>query len=156
MIDFNGDYLTTDEAIAEAMAVHFSKSFKPSNVLYEARSPSACILFNELQITDDIIRQIVDKFDVKKSESPTRLPNKVIKHCRYHLYKPIRELMMKIKTTVVIPKCNKISKVTPILKANKPKNQIASHRPISVGSNVNKLMENCCFSTWKRLWYIIR
>lgn len=134
--------LTNDSDIAAEFAEHFRSSFvQDRTLIFESNRSNDITVFNDLNVTEDNLRRAIDTFDTEKSEGPTVIPNAIIKNCRSSFYRPFEKLLRKIKSTNTIPSELKKSRITPIIKANKPKQFISSHRAISVRSNVNKIIE---------------
>ena len=94
------------------------------------------------------IESIINLFDTNKSVGPNSIPSKLIKTIAPLISKPISNICNKSFKTGIVPDQLKISKINPIHKKDS-KLMISNYRPISILSNVNKIIEKLMF---KRLY----
>ena len=77
---------------------------------------------------------------------PSEIPNLLLKGCSEVFSKILFLLFERILLSEKIPNKLKVVSVTPILKKCKPKDEINSHRPITVENNLLKLFEKLLFN----------
>jgi len=94
------------------------------------------------------IEQIIKDFDPTKSVGPNSLPPKIIKQISSLISKPLADIFNKSFISGVFPDLFKISKINPTHKKDS-KLIISNYRPISLLSNLNKIIEKLMF---KRLY----
>lgn len=130
--------------------VEITKSFN-SNFSSHFTNSSALSKFEDIQnlknhhlldqITMNDILNVLKKFNYKKSEGKTFIPNIVIKNCQNGICKLLYFLFNQICENNKIPDKMKIAKITPILKNGKNKHDISSYRGVSVMMNIMKILE---------------
>ena len=114
---------------------HFSQYLKTANI-------------NTFLIkkTDQIeIESIISLFNTQKSVGPNSIPNQVIKQIRYSISQPIMNICNNSFTSGKYPDKLKISRIIPIHK-KESKLLTSNYRPISLLSNINKIIEKLMFS----------
>ena len=94
------------------------------------------------------IENIIKEFDPSKSVGPNSLPPKILKLISPLISKPLSDIFNKSFKTGIFPDLLKISKINPIHKKDS-KLVISNYRPISLLSNLNKIIEKLMF---KRLY----
>ena len=94
------------------------------------------------------IEDIILGFDITKSSGPNSIPNKIIKEIRFSISIPIANICNSSFTSGIFPTILKITKVIPIYKKDSKLN-VVNYRPISLLSNINKIIEKLMF---KRLY----
>ena len=91
------------------------------------------------------IESIIKEFDSSKSVGPNSLPPKLLKYIAPIVSKPISDICNKSFQQGTFPKSLKLSKINPIHKKDS-KLDISNYRPISLLSNVNKIIEKLMFN----------
>ena len=94
------------------------------------------------------IELIIKEFDPSKGVGPNSLPPKILKLISPLISKPLTDIFNKSFKTGIFPDLLKISKINPIHKKDS-KLIISNYRPISLLSNLNKIIEKLMF---KRLY----
>ena len=90
------------------------------------------------------IESIIKKFDSTKGVGPNSIPPKIIKQISHLISSPLAKIFNKSFSTGIFPDLLKISKINPIHKKDS-KLQISNYRPISLLSNINKIIEKLMF-----------
>ena len=91
------------------------------------------------------IETLIKSFDTSKSTGPNSIPNKIIKLVSTSISIPISNISNHSLSTGICPDITKISKVIPIHKKDS-KLEIVNYRPISLLSNINKILEKLMFN----------
>ena len=94
------------------------------------------------------IKDQINLLNPNKSVGPNSIPPKIIKNISSCISTPISNICNKSFSTGIYPECLKISKVIPIHKKDS-RLDISNYRPISLLSNINKIIEKIMF---KRLY----
>ena len=94
------------------------------------------------------VEDIIKDFDTSKGVGPNSIPPKILKQISHLISKPLSDIFNKSFRTGVFPGLLKISKINPIHKKDS-KLIISNYRPISLLSNLNKIIEKLMF---KRLY----
>ena len=100
--------------------------------------------FTPKPTTPTEIESIIKDFDSSKSVGPNSLPPKLLKHIAPIVSIPISNIYNK-SLQGVYPKGLKLSKINPIHKKGS-KLDISNYRPISLLSNINKIIEKLMFN----------
>ena len=144
-VNENKETITDIKAILENFKKVFESKFKGNDRNFDENI--LIIDSNEEKLENfeismnDIIFALKD-FDIKKAQGFTFIDNKVIKFCLNGVSKMFYCLFNKILDFEKLPNGLKTAIVSPVLKANKPKNQFLSYRCISVQPNIYKVFEN--------------
>ena len=83
--------------------------------------------------------------NTSKKTGPNSIPNKVIKLISNYISTPIMNICNKTFTTGIFPEILKTSKVIPIHKKDS-KLKVSNYRPISLLSDINKILEKLMFN----------
>ena len=94
------------------------------------------------------IEDIIKNFDSSKGVGPNSIPPKILKQISHLISTPLSIIFNKSFRTGIFPGLLKISKINPIHKKDS-KLLISNYRPISLLSNINKIIEKLMF---KRLY----
>jgi hypothetical protein len=90
------------------------------------------------------IEAIIQQFDSSKSVGPNSIPPKILKLIAPHISSPISNICNKSFNSGIFPDLLKLSKVNPTHKKDS-KLDISNYRPISLLSNINKIIEKLVF-----------
>lgn len=90
---------------------------------------------------DEVMREI-STLKNSCASGPDNIPSRIIKHCKEQLSKPLVHLINRIFLTGMFPIQLKASVVTPVYKS-KAHQDINNYRPISIISNIAKIVEKC-------------
>ena len=96
------------------------------------------------QTDHEEIEDIIKDFDSSKGVGPNSIPTKILKQISHLISKPLSEIFNKSFCTGIFPDLLKISKINPIHKKDS-KLLISNYRPISLLSNLNKIIEKLMF-----------
>ena len=91
------------------------------------------------------VEEVMKNINANKSCGTHSIPNKILKQLNFSLSQPIMNICNKSFKTGIFPEKLKISKIIPIHK-KKSKTIMANYRPISLLSNISKLIEKLMFS----------
>lgn len=147
----DGAELTDDLQIANEFNKFFASSFATEDADVSIVQHADVVQQSELIVTVAMVTNILQKFDCKKSEGDTVLPNKVIDNCRLSLVNCITKFLNDIRSAQCIPDQLKISVITPICKSGKPRNKISSYRPISISPNLAKILDSVIVTNLQEL-----
>ena len=111
---------------------HYLKNSNPHTFMTQPTTP------NEIE-------EIIRSFDTSKSAGPNSIPNKIIKQISTSISIPISNISNHSFSTGIHPDILKITKVIPIYKKDS-KLEIVNYRPISLLSNINKIIEKLMFN----------
>ena len=87
---------------------------------------------------------LISKFDTNKSTGPNSIPNKIVKDISKAISTPISKICNSSFSSGCFPSILKISKIIPIHK-KESKLDVSNYRPISLLSNINKIIEKLMF-----------
>ena len=93
----------------------------------------------------DEIKAIINRFNANKSTGPSSIPSKCLHYMSDSLIYPLTLIINTCFATGTHPDKLKIAKVIPIFKKGS-KLIPANYRPISLLSNINKIVEKIVFS----------
>ena len=91
------------------------------------------------------VDELIKSFDSSKSAGPNSIPNKVIGQISASIAIPISNIINQSLLKGIYPSILKISKVIPVHKKDS-KLEIVNYRPISLLSNINKIIEKLMFN----------
>ena len=92
------------------------------------------------------IEDIIAKLDTSKSVGPNSIPNKLIQSIRKSESTPLSNIFDSTLINGTYPEFLKISIVIPIYKKDS-KLIVSNYRPISLLSNINKILEKLMFNS---------
>ena len=87
------------------------------------------------------ILNLINKLNVQKSVGPHSIPTDIFHLIKINLADPLSNIVNLTFTTSTYPDNLKISKTKPIFKENGSKLECSNYRPISLLSNINKIIE---------------
>ena len=138
--EFNNHYVNVASSILEG-----NKSFE-GNVSFKRFMPpstSESIVYDPVDAEE--VCNVVSQFNISKGCGPYSIPIQMLYHMRQHLAKPISCITNICLMTGIHPDKLKLQKVIPIYKKGS-KLSTANYRPISLLSNINKIVEKLVFS----------
>ena len=91
---------------------------------------------------EDEIKSIISSIDMCKSYGPSSIPTEFLRLLKDEISGPLSILFNLSFTTGTFPDSLKIAKTIPIFKKGS-KLLVSNYRPISLLSNVNKILEKC-------------
>ena len=94
---------------------------------------------------EDEIELIISSFDVGKAYGPNSIPTELLHLLKKDLARPLALLFNLSFSSGVFPDLLKISKTIPIFKKGS-RLQVSNYRPISLLSNLNKILEKLMYS----------
>ena len=105
--------------------------------------PSTINIFST--VNGNEIKSIIDRFNINKSTGPSSIPSKFLHYMSDSLTVPLTLFINTCFSSGIHPMKLKIAKVVPIFKKGS-KLIPANYRPISLLSNINKIIEKLVFS----------
>ena len=142
-INFNNKISTTDKQIADS----FNKLY--TGIAPKITTPARRKTMRKLKklpkedtiITAEEVKKVIKEAPTKKSSGPDKVSMIHIKHLGEKAIQCMANLFTIVINRNIIPEIWKTARIVPILKPKKDKNQGKSYRPISLISNLAKLME---------------
>ena len=98
-------------------------------------------VFKFTAVNEDCIDEIIMKFKSKSSTGYDNISNKLIKHYRTVLVKPLTLLANQIIHTGEFPRQLKIARVKPLYRKG-DETSFSNYRPISLLPSISKIFEN--------------
>lgn len=138
--EFNNHYVNVASNILEER-----KSFEGDGNFRKFLPPSIVnsIVFDPIDAEE--VCNLISKFNVNKGCGPFSIPSIVLFHMRHKLAKPISWIANICIMTGIHPDKLKLQKVIPFFKKGS-KLSTANYRPISLLSNINKIIEKLVFN----------
>ena len=136
---FNTHYVNVAEEILKQRKYPGCKSFT------EYLKDSNSYTFMAQPTTPKEVDELIKSFDSSKSAGPNSIPNKVIGQISASIAIPISNIINQSLLKGIYPSILKISKVIPVHKKDS-KLEIVNYRPISLLSNINKIIEKLMFN----------
>ena len=94
--------------------------------------------------TPQEIESVISKLDTSKSVGPNSIPNQLIQSISKSISIPLANIFNSSFKIGIFPEFLKISTIIPIYKKDS-KLKVANYRPISLLSNINKILEKLMF-----------
>ena len=120
---------------------------------YEGKQPFNSYLKNPNEksfmltpTTPTEIVEIISKFDITKSAGPNSIPNQILQSIKCQISIPLANIFNASFQSGTCPDSLKTSIVIPIHKKDS-KLLVSNYRPISLLSNINKILEKLVFPT---------
>ena len=136
--EFNSHYTTVADKILQKRKFPGKKEFH--TYLKNSNSKS----FMTKPTTPAEIEDIISKIDTSKSVGPNSIPNQLIQSISKSISTPLANMFNNSFTNGVCPEFLKISTIIPIYKKDS-KLKVSNYRPISLLSNINKILEKLMF-----------
>ena len=107
-------------------------------------------LLSSVPITEEIIENIVKSLPIRKANGPDNLSNQLLKEGIPAISKSLCSLFNASLMSGQVPQIWKQANVTPVFKGKGSKQDKSNYRPISLLSNVGKLLERIVFKAVHR------
>ena len=131
--EFNRYFISIGHSLSEKIqSVHSSEEYL---------GQKANSVFKFTAVNEDCIDKIIKKLKSKSSTGYDNISNKLIKHARTVLVKPLRLLANQIIHTGEFPRQLKIARVKPLFKKG-DETSFSNYRPISLLPSISKIFEN--------------
>ena len=143
-LEYDDDIIESEYDKAELLNKFFTEQSTvddSSSILPEFMSPSYDPL-NTIEISASDVIQAIKRFDVNKASGPDLISPKLIKEGMSQLVNPFTRLFNLFLRLKTVPDPWKESNVIPVHKKDNTSDP-NNYRPISLLSNVGKLMERC-------------
>ena len=98
-----------------------------------------------IRITEEQIAKAIQQLDPGKATGPDSISNVIIKACGDSLSYPLSLIFRKSLDTGVFPTAWKHANVTPVWKKKGDKSSVSNYRPISLISNISKILERIVY-----------
>ena len=95
--------------------------------------------------TTNVIIDIISNIDPSKSVGPNSIPNQLLQSVKHAIAQPLANIFNRSFQVGICPTFLKMSTIIPIHKKDS-KLIILNHRPISLLSNINKILERLMFN----------
>ena len=137
--EFNDFYVNVADKILEKTKYsgnkHFTQYLRNSNQNSFLARPT----------TPQEVADLIKLIDTNKSAGPNSIPNRILKELADAISVPISSICNNSFISGIYPDILKISKVIPIHK-KESKLEVANYRPISLLSNIDKILEKLMFN----------
>lgn len=135
--DFNNHFIN----IGIEMQTKITKHSEITQSKYDTVQHNPATMFLQPVTEEEVMREI-GTLKSNCATGPDNISSRVIKYCKEQLCKPLVHLINIIFQSGKFPSNLKTSIVTPVYKA-KAHNDIGNYRPISIISNIAKIVEKC-------------
>ena len=136
--EFNNHYANVADKILHSRKFSGNKEF---HKYLKTPNPKSFLI---KPTTPQEIELIISKLDTNKAVGPNSIPNKLIKSISKSISIPLTNIFNSSFTSGIFPEFLKISTIIPIYKKDS-KLKVANYRPISLLSNINKILEKLMF-----------
>ena len=99
----------------------------------------------DVEISEQDIEDVLMQINISKASGPDLIHPRLLKSAASSLKYPLYKLFNKSLQTSKYPDLWKIANVTPVFKNKSEKDCLTNYRPISLLSNIGKVMEKCIF-----------
>ena len=136
-----GAVVTDPKEQAEILNSQYASVFtRDDGVIDEWNGNSQQICLNEVEITEEKVRNAIDKLNEQSASGPDGIPARVIKELKEEMVKPLSILFQKSMDNGEIPDEWRDAEVVPIFKKGS-KADPANYRPVSLTVIIGKTME---------------
>jgi len=136
--EFNNHYANVADKILEGRKFPGNKEF---HKYLKSPNPKSFLI---KPTTPQEIQNIISKLDTSKSVGPNSIPNQLIQSISESISTPLTNIFNSSFSNGIFPEFLKISTIIPIYKKDS-KLKVANYRPISLLSNINKIIEKLMF-----------
>lgn len=153
--DSQGKLFSDPQNMCEILKTQFEKSFNKAKNDVEVvldnpkeneisidelfSDPNAC--FTQINITDEDVVSAIKSTKINSAAGPDSIPPIVLHNCAESLTTPLKNIFQKSLENCDIPKSWKEAFITPIFKKKGNKNDPSMYRPVSLTSQLVKLLE---------------
>ena len=136
----DGERVVDPIELAEYFNEYFSSVFTRCNDDSPAKEQSGTTEISDVEINEKIVLDQIGRLREYSAPGPDKVANKLIIELKSELAKPLAVLFRKLLNESRIPNDWRLSNVTPVYKKGS-KSDPGNYRPVSLTSNVCKLME---------------
>lgn len=144
VMNFNNLTSNDPKIISNFFAKHFESVYEPDDPnLPEINYTCDCT--EHIQITEDLIANVINSMNENKTNSPDGIPILFYKRTLRVITQPLNILFNSSLQQSLFPSEWKLSLVTPLYK-NGDKSDVLNYRPISILSAISKIFEKIMYS----------
>ena len=136
-----GTVVRNPVTIANRFNEHFTR-FPPSVGSFPNFLPRTGSLLTDVQFTEQEVLTLLNSLNTAKATGPDMVPNVLLRQCSFNICKPLTKLFNKSMSCSALPKEWKHARVSPVYKGKGGRDQVNNYRPISITSNVGKVLES--------------
>ena len=136
----DGELVVDSKEQAELFNEYFSSVFTRSNDEIPSKEPDGMTEISDVVINEKIVKESIGRLREFSAPGPDKVANKIIVELQNELAEPLAVLFRKSLDNSRIPADWKLSNVSPVYKKGS-KSDPGNYRPVSLTSNVCKLME---------------
>ena len=125
---------------AEYLNDYFSSVFSRCSTAPLTKDPIGTTKISDIEVNEMIVKDAIDRTHEFSAPGPEDMTNKIIIELKNEIAKPLAVLFRKSLDESRIPADWRLSNVTPVFKKGS-KSEPGNYRPISLTSNICKLME---------------
>lgn len=139
VMKLNGHVTDNPFTIANLFAKNFESVYAPADSSIPIDEYS-CNCNDHIEITEDIIANVIKQMDENKTNSPDNIPTLFYKRTVVEIVKPLKLIFINSLKQRKFPSQWKLSFLTPLHKSG-DKSDIINYRPISITSAASKIFE---------------
>ena len=136
----DGARVTDPKDQAELMNDYFQSVFTRTNIPPPAKESTGMTVLSDIEVTTGKIIDAIERTREYSAPGPDKITNKILVELKSEIALPLAVLFRKSLDESHIPDEWRLSNVTPVYKKG-PKSEPGNYRPVSLTSNVCKLME---------------
>ena len=137
----NNERVTDPLQQAELLNIYFSSVFTRCTTEPPSKDPTGIPKLDDIVINETTVKEAIDRCREYSAPGPDEMTNKLLIELRNEIAKPLSILFRKSLDAMKIPNEWRLSNVTPIYKQKGSKADPGNYRPVSLTSNICKLME---------------